>query len=83
MYIWIQLGIFVPNMTSQINLSGKLIRQLRNKYKISQMDLACELNLEQKTISKIESDRYKQITLCTAYKLAKYFNVTIESLILK
>lgn len=64
-----------------INLSGKKIRQLRQKYNISQQDLACETNLEQRSISKIESDEYKQITLCTCYKIAKYFNVSIESLI--
>lgn len=65
----------------RINLSGKKIIQLRRTYKISQDILACETNTEQRTISKIESDQYKQVTLCTAYKIAKYFNVTIESLI--
>jgi DNA-binding XRE family transcriptional regulator len=64
-----------------INLSGKKVRLLREQYRISQTDLACETNVEQKTICKIESDKYKHITLCTSYKIAKYFNVSIESLI--
>lgn len=64
------------------NLSGKKVRQLRDKYRISQEVLACETNVEKMVISKIESDKYKRITLCTAYKIAKYFNVSIESLIL-
>ncbi len=68
--------------TNKINLSGKKIINLRREYRISQNDLACEINVEQSTIHKIESDKYKQITLCTAYKLARYFNVSIESLII-
>ena len=63
------------------NLSGKKIRQLRDKYKISQETLACEIDMTRGIIIKIEADRYKQITLCTCYKIAKYFNVSIESLI--
>lgn len=63
------------------NLSGKKVRQLRDKYRISQETLGCEINMSQQIISKIESDNYKQITLCTAYKIAKYFNESIESLI--
>lgn len=66
---------------NRINLSGKKVRMLRERYRISQNDLACETNLEQRTISLIESDMYKQVTLCTAYKVARYFNVSIESLI--
>ena len=66
---------------SHINLSGKKVRLLREQYRISQTDLACETNVEQKTICKIESDGYKYITLCTAYKIARFFNVSIESLL--
>lgn len=65
-----------------MKLNGFLITQLRNSRKISQEYLACELDCPRSLISKIESkEGHKQVTLCTAYKIAKYFNVSIESLI--
>jgi transcriptional regulator with XRE-family HTH domain len=64
-----------------MRISGKRIRQLRYLYQISQADLACEIDVEQKTISKLESDKGKNTGFCIVYKLAKFFNVTIESLI--
>ncbi len=66
---------------NRIAISGKRLRQLREKYKISQKDLACEIDVEQKTITCLESDKYSTSLLCVAYKLAKFFNVTIENLI--
>ncbi len=68
---------------SHYNISGKRIKQLREGYNLTQMDLACETNLQQRVISKIESDKYKQITFCTVVKLARFFNVPIDSLIKK
>lgn len=64
-----------------MHISGKRIRQLRNLYGISQADLACEIDVEQVTISLIESDKFKTGGLCVCYKLSKFFNVTIESII--
>jgi transcriptional regulator with XRE-family HTH domain len=68
---------------SHYNISGKRVKQLRDNYNLTQMDLACETNLEQRVISKIESDKYKQITFCTVVKIARFFNVPIDSLIKK
>ena len=64
-----------------MHLSGKRLRQLRDLYKLSQRDLACELDVEQKTITKLESDKGKNTGVCLVYKIAKFFNVSMESLI--
>lgn len=65
-----------------MQLNGFLIKKLRYERKLSQDDLACELDCPRSLISKIEGRQgHKQVTLCTAYKISKYFNVTIESLI--
>lgn len=65
------------------NISGKKIKQLRESYNLTQMDLACEVNIQQRMVSKIESDKYKQITFCTVIKLAKFFCVPVDDLIKK
>jgi DNA-binding XRE family transcriptional regulator len=67
--------------TEFATLSGKKVLQLRLQHKISQECLADEINRDRRVIIEIEADRSKEVTLCTAYKLAQYFNVTIESLI--
>jgi transcriptional regulator with XRE-family HTH domain len=65
-----------------MQLNSILLIKLRNERKISQETLACELDCPRSLISKIESKAgHKSIALCTAYKIAKYFNVSIESLI--
>jgi transcriptional regulator with XRE-family HTH domain len=64
-----------------MKLKGYYIAKLRNELKISQNDLSCELDCPRSLISKIEAGKHKQIALCTAYKLAKFFNVSMESLI--
>ena len=65
-----------------MQLNGFLIRTLRQERNLSQEYLACELDCPRSLISKIDGRKgHKQVTLCTAYKLAKYFNVTIESII--
>jgi transcriptional regulator with XRE-family HTH domain len=67
-----------------MQINGDLIRTMRYNRRISQEDLSCELDCPRSLISKIEGRKpHKNVTLYTAYKLAKYFNVTIESLILK
>jgi transcriptional regulator with XRE-family HTH domain len=65
-----------------MKLNANLIRKMRYERRISQDDLACELDCPRSLISKIEGIKpHKNVTLCTAYKIAKYFNVSIESLI--
>lgn len=65
------------------NISGKKVKQLRESYNLTQMDLACEVNIQQRMVSKIESDKYKQITFCTVVKLARFFGIPIDELIKK
>jgi len=65
---------------SPIIINGVKIRKLRDMYKLSQFQLACEIGIERLTLRKIECEK-GGCNLCTAYKLAKYFNVSIESLI--
>jgi|WetSurSiteA1Bulk_404760.scaffolds.fasta_scaffold145500_2 DNA-binding XRE family transcriptional regulator len=67
-------------MYQSIKLSGKKIRQLRNLWKISQEDLACEIYTERRTISRIESD-LQGVNLTTAVKLSRFFNVKIDDLL--
>jgi len=65
-----------------MQLNGFLILTLRRERKLSQETLACELDCPRSLISKIESkEGHKNVALCTAYKIAKYFNVPIEYLI--
>ena len=62
-------------------LDGSRVKELRIKSGLSQFKLSLELEMDRKLISLIENNERKQVWLCTAYKLAKYFNVKIEELI--
>ena len=53
------------------------IAQLRKKHKISQEELALAVNVTRQTITSLEVEKYTA-SLALAYKIAKYFNMTIE-----
>lgn len=52
---------------------------LRKKNKISQEELALAVGVTRQTITSIECEKYTA-SLTLAYKIAKYFNTTIEEL---
>jgi transcriptional regulator with XRE-family HTH domain len=62
-------------------LSGEKVKSKRINKNITQLDLSASCDLTVELISKIENNKRSNTSLETAYKLAKYFNVTIEELI--
>lgn len=55
------------------------IAELRKQRKISQEELAVAVGVTRQTITSIEVEKYTA-SLVLAYKLAKYFDTTIEEL---
>lgn len=55
------------------------IAELRKQRKISQEELAVAVGVTRQTITSIEVEKYTA-SLTLAYKLAKYFDTTIEEL---
>ena len=55
------------------------IEEIRTKRGIRQEDLAKELGVSRQTISSLENGRYNP-SIMLAYKLARYFDMTIEEL---
>ena len=53
------------------------IQELRKKYKLSQEELALEVGVTRQTIISLEREKYTA-SLVLAYKIARYFGVTIE-----
>lgn len=53
------------------------IRELRQKNKITQEELALAVGVTRQTITSIEREKYTA-SLVLAYKIARYFNMTIE-----
>jgi len=53
------------------------IKELRKKEKLSQAELAFEVGTTRQTITSIECEKYTA-SLVLAYKIAKYFGMTIE-----
>ena len=53
--------------------------ELRKAYKISQEELARSVGVTRQTITSIEVGKYTA-SLILAYKIAKYFNLTIEEI---
>ena len=53
------------------------IQELRKQYKISQEELALAVGVTRQTITSLEVEKYTA-SLVLAYKIAKYFNLTIE-----
>ena len=56
------------------------LRELRQKHNISQIKLAMELNLNQNSISRYESEQ-RQADYKTLIAIADYFGVTIDYLL--
>ncbi len=52
---------------------GTKIRQLREEKQMSQIDLACLLNIEQATLSKIESNKTEKLNFFMIDKLCQVF----------
>ncbi len=53
------------------------VRELREKNKITQEELALAVGVTRQTIISIEGGRYTA-SLVLAYKIARYFGMTIE-----
>ncbi|HLR35770.1 MAG TPA: helix-turn-helix transcriptional regulator [Tissierellales bacterium] len=53
------------------------IRELRAKHKLSQEELANIVGVTRQTITSIENEKYTA-SLVLAYKISKYFGLTIE-----
>lgn len=53
------------------------IQELRKKHSMSQEELALAVGVTRQTITSLECERYTA-SLVLAYKIAKYFNTTIE-----
>lgn len=53
------------------------IKELRKKNKISQDELASAVDVTRQTITSLECEKYTS-SLVLAYKIAHYFNLTIE-----
>ncbi|MDD5793538.1 MAG: helix-turn-helix transcriptional regulator [Clostridiales bacterium] len=51
--------------------------ELRKKNKISQEELALAVGVTRQTITSLEREKYTA-SLVLAYKISKYFNLTIE-----
>ena len=64
-------------------LNGKKIKQLRKDKKMSLLDLSAESGVNMELLSKIENGRRAGTSLNTANKLATFFNLTIDELIIK
>ncbi len=53
------------------------IQELRKKHKLSQEELALAVGVTRQTITSIECEKYTA-SLVLAYKIAKYFGLSIE-----
>lgn len=53
------------------------IRELRQKNRITQEELALAVGVTRQTITSIEGEKYTA-SLVLAHKIARYFNMTIE-----
>ena len=55
------------------------ISQLRKQHKITQEELAKEVGVTRQTITSIETEKYIA-SLPLAFKIAKFFNMSIEEI---
>lgn len=55
------------------------IQELRKQRKLSQEDLAMAVGVSRQTITSLEREKYTA-SLILAYKISKYFGVTIEEI---
>ena len=66
-----------------MRINGDKLKQLRLSRNLSRFDLAFECDVSPSVIDKIENGTKNGMTLCVAYKLASFFNLTIDELIIK
>ena len=65
------------NYTKEVENLKTKIRELRRKNRITQEELALAVGVTRQTITSIEGEKYTA-SLVLAYKIARYFNMTIE-----
>jgi len=72
---------YTKNAKYTLHIGGAILRsriqELRKKQKISQEELAMAVGVTRQTITSLECEKYTA-SLVLAYKIAKYFNTTIE-----
>lgn len=57
------------------------LEELRNQHGIKQDEFAKAMGVSRQTISSLENGRYNP-SIVLAYKISKYFNLTIEEMFL-
>ena len=63
-------------------LNGEKLKQLRHSKKLSRFQLSLDVDLSPRTIQYIEERNHRcGVTLDTAIKLSKFFEVTVEEFI--
>ena len=67
------------NYTKEVRSLKTKIRELRQKNRITQEELALAVGVTRQTITSIEGEKYTA-SLVLAYKIARYFNMTIEEI---
>lgn len=70
-------------MESMLSNRGDILKnrieEIRKKHNLNQETLAKELKVSRQTIGSLENGRYNP-SILLAFKIAKYFNVTIEEI---
>ncbi len=61
-----------------MNTIGYKLRKLREEKKISQQELASDLNIAQSTICKIESGNTDKVDFLLMQKICEYFEINFE-----
>lgn len=66
-------------------INGDLLRKLRMSKTpyLTQSRLAKNLGMIQAQIEQLENYKNKKPNICTVYRLARFFNVTVDDLLLK
>ncbi len=64
-------------------LDGVKISKLLQEQNKTQVDMCVFMNCDRPFVSWLVNEKRKQVSLCTAYKVSKFFGVTIEELIKK
>ncbi len=58
------------------------IKKLRESERLSIFDLAMSIDSDPSTLSKLESGKIKTPTIPILYKISRYFNITMEELLI-
>ena len=70
------MAYYAQTMTGGVGIKTR-IKDLRKQHKLSQEELALAVGTTRQTITSIEVEKYTA-SLVLAYKIARYFGVTIE-----